>query len=76
MTEITQEEREMMDLEFLSADRSRAEFDFETSLWEDEDTRTFHENLIDLRMMVPGVCHYSDCMMRGPEKVLVWDSDQ
>ena len=50
----------MMALDFMTADHSKAEFDFETSLWEDEDTRTFHENLIDLRTMVPGVCQLRD----------------
>ena len=25
------------------------------SLWEDEDTRTFYENLVDLKSVVPGV---------------------
>ncbi|XP_022098777.1 regulator of nonsense transcripts 2-like [Acanthaster planci] len=53
--EITQEERDMMALDYLGSDKSGAEFDFDTSLWEDEDTRTFHENLIDLRTMVPGI---------------------
>jgi hypothetical protein len=25
------------------------------ALWEDEDTRTFYENLIDLKAVIPGV---------------------
>ena len=48
------EENELMAMEFYQAEGA-IEFDFETSLWEDEDTRTFHENLIDLRTMVPAV---------------------
>ncbi|XP_070557491.1 regulator of nonsense transcripts 2-like isoform X2 [Ptychodera flava] len=31
------------------------EFDFETSLWEDEDTKSFYESLINLRAFVPGI---------------------
>ena len=54
-TEKLQEENELMAMDFFRADGSVVEFDFETSLWEDEDTRTFHENLIDLRTMVPAV---------------------
>ncbi|XP_033641812.1 regulator of nonsense transcripts 2-like [Asterias rubens] len=62
--EISPEEREMMALDFMTADHSKAEFDFETSLWEDEDTRTFHENLIDLRTMVPGIL-FKDSEKKG-----------
>ncbi|XP_077976967.1 regulator of nonsense transcripts 2-like isoform X2 [Glandiceps talaboti] len=32
-----------------------AEFDFETSLWEDEDTKSFYESLLDLKAFVPGI---------------------
>lgn len=31
------------------------QFDMDTSLWEDEDTRTFYENLPDLKSFIPGI---------------------
>ncbi|XP_071961519.1 regulator of nonsense transcripts 2-like [Antedon mediterranea] len=49
------EERENDLIGMLGGMRSNGEFDFETSLWEDEETRTFHENLTDLRTIVPAI---------------------
>ena len=31
------------------------QYDGDTGLWEDEDTRTFYENLKDLKSLVPSV---------------------
>nr|XP_006818844.1 PREDICTED: regulator of nonsense transcripts 2-like [Saccoglossus kowalevskii] len=31
------------------------EFDWDTSLWEDEDAKSFYENLVDLKAFVPGI---------------------
>ena len=55
LLELTQDEIDLMTIDLLSADGQLAEFDWANSLWEDEDTRTFHENLINLRSMVPAV---------------------
>ena len=35
------------------------QYDTENGLWEDEDTRTFYENLKDLKSFVPQVCSAS-----------------
>lgn len=49
------DEDDLLTIDFLHPEKNMADFDFENSRWEDEDTRTFHENLIDLRTMVPAV---------------------
>lgn len=42
------------------------------ALWEDEDTRTFYENLIDLKAVIPGVsyCMYSGGLYSNSEHFL------
>ncbi|XP_030827970.1 regulator of nonsense transcripts 2 [Strongylocentrotus purpuratus] len=53
--ELTQTELDLMAIDMMGTDGQLTEFDWANSLWEDDDTRTFHENLINLRSMVPAI---------------------
>nr|XP_054752267.1 regulator of nonsense transcripts 2-like [Lytechinus pictus] len=53
--ELSQTELELMAIDMMRTDGQLSEFDWANSLWEDDDTRTFHENLINLRTMVPAI---------------------
>lgn len=58
--ELTQTELDLMAIDMMGTDGQLTEFDWANSLWEDDDTRTFHENLINLRSMVPAVSRKID----------------
>lgn len=62
------DEDDLLTIDFLHPEKSLADFDFEHSLWEDEDTRTFHENLIDLRTMVPAILFKNCAKLKTPEE--------
>uniref|UniRef100_T1IJL6 Regulator of nonsense transcripts 2 n=1 Tax=Strigamia maritima TaxID=126957 RepID=T1IJL6_STRMM len=52
--DVTKQDPEIGTLDIHNRFKS-SEFDGDTSLWEDEDTRSFYENLPDLKALVPGV---------------------
>ncbi|XP_033096855.1 regulator of nonsense transcripts 2-like isoform X2 [Anneissia japonica] len=60
------EERENDLIGMFGGMKSSSDFDFETSLWEDEDTRTFHENLTDLRTIVPAILFKDNSKQQAP----------
>ncbi|XP_072181831.1 regulator of nonsense transcripts 2-like [Diadema setosum] len=53
--ELSKDELDILTIDMMGSDGQLSEFDWANSLWEDEDTRTFHENLINLRSMVPAI---------------------
>ncbi|XP_071816904.1 regulator of nonsense transcripts 2-like isoform X3 [Apostichopus japonicus] len=62
------DEDDLLTIDFLHPEKNMADFDFENSRWEDEDTRTFHENLIDLRTMVPAILFKNCAKIKTPEE--------